>query len=147
MSWRDDFRDHYGTDPQTFMDAYNSMGRELDEVHAEHHQACIDRDERLTLEESSRLAFRADRYRLAWTSARRRSKRLRGVAFLALFKQDVAEEAARRYKVGRDEARAQLHDAGVDVRTLRDALEVARAELGRLAEQKRHADLRSFPDA
>lgn len=88
-------------------------------------------DEELPLYSGSRYVngLRADvrRYRLAWTSARRRADLYRQSNQVRGWKLDVAMESGRRYKAERDEARAEVVRLGrentrliEEVRTLRE---------------------------
>ncbi|MBB4935682.1 hypothetical protein F4561_006591 [Lipingzhangella halophila] len=67
------------TDPDTGP-MIDQLTRELAEAHRERDVARAERDGRLTLAESSRLARQVDRYRTAWTSARQRAVEMRECA-------------------------------------------------------------------
>lgn len=93
------------------------------------------------------LVRQAERYRLAWTSARRRAIALRLSNQVRAGQLMGSRLAGEQYQVERDEARAEVVRLGrkseeliEEKRRLADALEVAKAELGRAAEQLRFAD-------
>jgi hypothetical protein len=86
------------------------------------------------------LEAERERYKLAWTSARRRARALKLSNQVRAGQLMGSRIVAEQYKDERDEARAEVVRLG---RKCEELIEENR----RLREQKRVADLRAFPDA